>query len=105
LLPLYALDPKPTKNLVAKRRNEELLLFLKMESVPIFSSVFTKKAQWMKRWIMDNQIRVITENRKFFWVSSGNVKITKNSQKIRLLHKQGIEGPQEHLVVDKKMRG
>jgi hypothetical protein len=64
-----------------------------------------KKAQWMKRWIMDNQIRVITENRKFFWVSSGNVKITKNSQKIRLLHKQGIEGPQEYLVVDKKMRG
>ena len=63
-----------------------------------------KKAQWMKRWIMDNQIRVISENRKFFWVSSGNVKITKNSQKIRLLHKQGIEGPQEHLVVDKEMR-
>ncbi|PXF34789.1 hypothetical protein EU77_05535, partial [Mesotoga sp. SC_NapDC] len=54
-----------------------------------------KKAQWMKQWIMDNQIRVISENRKFFWVSSGNVKITKNSQKIRLLHKQGIEGPQE----------
>ena len=47
-----------------------------------------KKAQWMKRWIMDNQIRVITENRKFFWVSAGNVKITKNSQRIRLLHKQ-----------------
>ena len=64
-----------------------------------------KKARWMKQWIMDNQIRVITENRKFFWVSSGNVKITKNSQKIRLLHKQGIEGPQEYLVVDKKMRG
>ncbi|PNS36962.1 hypothetical protein V512_011195 [Mesotoga sp. Brook.08.105.5.1] len=62
------------------------------------------KARWMKQWIMDNQIRVITENRKFFWVSSGNVKITKNSQKIRLLHKQGIEGPQEHLVVDKEMR-
>ena len=63
-----------------------------------------KKAQWMKQWIMDNQIRVISENRKFFWVSSGKVKVSKSSQKIRLLRKQGIEGPQEHLVVDKSMK-
>jgi hypothetical protein len=63
-----------------------------------------KKAQWMKRWIIDNHLLIITENRKFFWVSSGKVKVSKNSQKIRLLRKQGIEGPQEHLVVDKKMR-
>ncbi|WP_292598757.1 hypothetical protein [Mesotoga sp. UBA6090] len=63
-----------------------------------------KKALWMKRWIRDNQIRVITKNRKFFWVSSGKVSISKNSQKICLLGKHGIQGPQEHLVVDKIMR-
>jgi len=63
-----------------------------------------KKAQWMKQWIIDNPIRIISENRKFFWVSSGKVKVSKNSQKIRLLRKQGIEGPQEHLVVDKSMK-
>ena len=63
-----------------------------------------KKAQWMKRWIVDNDLLIITENRKFFWVSSGKVKVSKNSQKIRLLRKQGIEGPQEHLFVDKSMK-
>jgi len=63
-----------------------------------------KKAKWMKQWISDNHLLIITENRKFFWVSSGKVKVSKNSQKIRLLRKQGIEGPQEHLVVDKSMK-
>ncbi len=63
-----------------------------------------KKVRWMKKWLRDNQISIINENRKFFWVSSGKIRVSKNSQKIRLLSKQGVQGPQGYLIIDKEMR-